>query len=155
MKWKAHDENGDQMTYSVYYRGDGETRWKLLRDGVYERYVNLDSDMFPDGGYTIRVEASDAPSRPAGDTLTGEATSARFEVDNTPPRVEALAAKLEGDKIHVMFRAVDTFSVIDQAEYSIDAGDWQQIEPVGQIADSKNESYDFTVPVPVNTGSLR
>jgi hypothetical protein len=109
--------------------------------------------MFPDGGYTIRVVASDAPSRPAGDTLTGEATSARFELDNTPPRVEALAAKIEGDKIHVTFRAVDTFSVIDQAEYSIDAGDWQQIEPVGQIADSKNESYDFTIPVPVNTAA--
>jgi WD40 repeat protein len=151
VRWKAHDENGDQLMYSVYYRGDGETRWKLLRDVVYERYVNLDSDMFPDGGYTIRVVASDAPSRPAGDTLTGEATSARFEVDNTPPRVEQLSAKLEGNNVHVTFRAIDTFSVIDQAEYSIDAGDWQQIEPVGQIADSKNETYDFTVPVPVNT----
>ena len=153
VKWKAHDENGDQLMYSVYYRGDGETRWKLLRDVVYERYVNLDSDMFPDGGYTIRVVASDTPSRPSGDTLTGEATSARFEVDNTPPRVEQLSAKLEGNNIHVAFRAADTFSVIDQAEYSIDAGDWQQIEPVGQIADSKNESYDFTIPVPVNTAA--
>ena len=153
VKWKAHDENGDQLMYSVYYRGDGETRWKLLRDVVYERYVNLDSDMFPDGGYTIRVVASDTPSRPSGDTLTGEATSARFEVDNTPPRVEQLSAKLEGNNIHVTFRAADTFSVIDQAEYSIDAGDWQQIEPVGQIADSKNESYDFTIPVPVNTAA--
>ena len=153
VKWKAHDENGDQLVYSVYYRGDGETRWKLVRDSVYERYVNLDSDMFPDGGYTIRVVASDSPSRPVGDTLTGEATSARFEVDNTPPRVEGLAAKIEGDKIHVTFRAVDTFSVIDEAEYSIDAVDWQQIEPVGQIADSKNEAYDFTIPVPVNTAA--
>ena len=153
VKWKAHDENGDQLMYSVYYRGDGETRWKVLRDVVYERYVNLDSDMFPDGGYSIRVVASDAPSRPAGDTLTGEAISARFEVDNTPPRVEGLAAKVDGDKVHVSFHAVDTFSVIDQAEYSIDAGDWQQIEPVGQIADSKNEAYDFTIPVPVNTAA--
>ena len=61
VKWKAHDDNDDNLTYSVYYRGDGETRWKLLRDDVDERYVNLDSDLFPDGGYTVRVVASDAP----------------------------------------------------------------------------------------------
>ena len=39
--------------YNVYYRGDGETRWKLLREDVDERYVNLESDLFPDGGYTM------------------------------------------------------------------------------------------------------
>ena len=47
-------------------------RWKLLRDGIEERFVNLDSDLFPDGGYTIRVVASDAPSHSPEDTLTGE-----------------------------------------------------------------------------------
>ena len=52
--------------------------------------------MFPDGGYTIRVVASDSPSRAAEDTLTGDAISPRFEVDNTPPRIEALSAKVEG-----------------------------------------------------------
>ena len=90
IRWKAHDENDDTLVYAVYYRGDGETRWKLLRDEVDERFVNLDSDLFPDGGYTIRVVASDSPSHSAEDTLTGEAVSPRFEVDNTPPRVEAL-----------------------------------------------------------------
>ena len=151
VKWKAHDDNGDTLAYDVYERGDGETRWKLLRSGIYDRYVNLEADMFPDGGYCIRVVASDSPSRPAGEALTGEATSPRFQVDNTPPRIEALNAKVEGSNLHVTFRAVDGFSVIDQAEYSIDAGDWQEIEPVGRISDSKTESYDFTVPIPVNT----
>ncbi len=150
VKWKAHDDNDDTLVYDVYYRGDGETRWKLLRENLYERYVNLDADIFPDGGYTIRVVASDSPSHPAGEALTGDAVSPRFEVDNTPPRIEDLTAKVEGDKIHVTLRAQDSFSVIDQAEYSIDAGSWQPIEPVGQISDSKAESYDFTVPVPAN-----
>jgi len=151
VKWKAHDDNGDTLVYDVYYRGDGETRWKLVRSGIYDRYVNLDSDMFPDGGYRIRVVASDSPSRAAEDALTGDATSARFEVDNTPPRIEALSVKVEGGNLRVTFRAVDGFSVIDQAEYSIDGGDWQEVEPVGQISDSKTESYDFTIPIPANT----
>src|SRR5208283_5227254 len=127
---------------------DGESRWKLLRDGVDEKFVNLDSDLFPDGGYTIRVVASDAPSHSPEDTLTGESTSPRFEVDNTPPHIESLSTQAEGDKLHVTFRAVDGFSPISRAEYSLDAGDWQTVEPVGKISDYKVENYDFNVPIP-------
>jgi hypothetical protein len=153
VKWKAHDDNGDSLVYDVYYRGDGETRWKLLREGVEERFVNLDTDLFPDGGYTVRVVASDSPSHSAGDALTGEAVSSRFEVDNTPPRIEALKTKVAGDKIQVTFQAVDSFSPITHAEYSRDAGHWQVVEPVGQISDSKTESYDFEIDVPAgNSG---
>ena len=148
VKWKAHDDNDDTLAYDVYYRGDGETRWKLLRVEVDERFVNLESDLFPDGGYTIRVVASDSPSRSADDTLTGEAVSPRFEVDNTPPRIDQLNAKVEGDQIRLTFRAVDSFSPISHAEYTIDADDWQLVDPVGQISDSKTESYDFAVPIP-------
>ncbi len=78
--------------------------------------------------------------------------SPRFEVDNTPPRIEALSAKVEGNQIRVTLRAVDSFSPIGHAEYSIDAGDWQLVDPVGQISDSKTESYDFDVPMPSASG---
>jgi hypothetical protein len=147
VRWKAQDENDDSLIYNIYYRGDGENRWKLLRDGIEERFVNLDSDLFPDGGYTIRVVASDAPSHSAEDTLTGESTSPRFEVDNTPPHIESLNAKVEGDDLHIAFRAVDSFSPISHAEYSLDADDWQTVEPVGKISDYKVENYDFKVPI--------
>jgi sugar lactone lactonase YvrE len=150
VKWKAHDDNDDTLEYDVYYRGDGETRWKLLREGVDERFVNLESGLFPDGGYTIRVVASDAPSHSLEETLTGEGMSPRFEVDNTPPHIELLKAQVEGQQVHVTFRAVDNFSPIKRAEYSIDADDWQLVEPVGQISDYKIENYDFKVPIPAN-----
>ena len=148
VKWRAHDDNEDTLSYNVYYRGDGEARWKLLRDGLSERYVNFDSDLFPDGGYTVRVVASDQPSRSAEDALTGERNSARFEVDNTPPHIEFLNSRVEGNEVHLTFRAADSFSPILRAEYSIDAGDWQLVQPVGQISDSKTENYDFNVPIP-------
>lgn len=148
VKWKAHDDNDDDLLYSVYYRGDGETRWKLLRDELEERYVNLDADIFPDGGYFIQVVASDAASHAMEDALTGERESSRFEVDNTPPHIEFLNTKVEGNQVHLTFRAVDTFSPIKRAEYSVDAGDWQLVEPVGQLSDYRIENYDFTVPIP-------
>ncbi len=148
VKWKAHDANDDEFAYSVYYRGDGEKQWKLLREDVSDRYANLESDLFPDGGYEIRIVASDEPSHSPGDALTGEKVSDRFEVDNTPPRVEFTNTRLEGSKLHLVFRAADSFSAIARAEYSIDANDWQAAEPVGQISDYKIESYDLVVPLP-------
>ena len=81
--------------------------------------------------------------------MTSLRDSARFEVDTTPPRIDGLRASVEGSQIHVTFRAADGFSNIKRAEYSLDAGDWQYVEPVGQLADSKSASYDFLAAVPL------
>ncbi len=148
VKWRAHDVNDDELLYSVYYRGDRESQWKLLRDGLEERYVDLDSDLFPDGGYVIRVVASDEPSHSPSDALTGEKVSERFEVDNTPPHVEFTTTGIAGGKLHLAFQATDSFSPIGRAEFSIDADDWQTAEPIGHISDYKIENYDLTVPLP-------
>ena len=148
VKWKAHDANDDQLSYTVYYRGDSEKQWRKLHEDLVERYANLESDWFPDGGYTVRVVATDLPSHSPAEALTGERVSERFEVDNTPPQIEITSARIEGGKLHLAFRAVDSFSPISRAEYSIDADDWQTAEPVGQISDYKTESYDLTVPMP-------
>jgi hypothetical protein len=94
------------------------------------------------------VVASDAPSHSPSEALSSEKESARFEIDTTPPRVENLNAAVDGDQIHVTFGAADSYSPIKRAEYSVDAGDWQFIEPVGQLSDSRNESYDFKVAIP-------
>jgi len=147
VKWVAHDDNDDQLSYSLYYRGDGESRWLLLKDGLTDKFYSFDASLLPDGGYTFKVVASDSPSHSPGDALTAEKESPRVEIDTTPPHIENLAATLEGDQVHVTFRAADGFSPIKRAEYSIDANDWQYVEPVGQLADSKTENYDFKVPV--------
>ena len=146
--WSAHDDNDDQLVYSLYYRGDGDTRWLLLKKDLDDRYYSFDSSLLPDGGYTMRVVASDAPSHSPKEALTSSQESARFEVDTTPPAIQDLRGAMAGDQLRVTFRAVDGFSPIKRAEYSIDARDWQYVDPVGQISDSKTESYDFSIPVP-------
>jgi hypothetical protein len=145
VKWSAHDENDDQLVYAVYYRGDGETRWLLLKDNLNDKAYSFDASLLPDGGYTVKVVASDAPSHSPGEALTAERESRRFEVDTTPPRVENLAASVESGQIHVHFRAEDGFSPIKKAEFSVDAGEWKYVEPMGKISDSKLEEYDFKV----------
>jgi sugar lactone lactonase YvrE len=145
VKWTAHDDNDDQLVYSVYYRGDGETRWLLLKDNLSDKAYSFDASLLPDGGYTVKVIASDAPSHSPGEALTASKESRRFEVDTTPPRIENLAASVDGGQLHVTFHAVDGFSSIKRAEFSVDAGEWKYVEPVGQLSDAKTESYDFKV----------
>jgi hypothetical protein len=154
VKWSAHDENDDQLVYSVYYRGDGETRWLLLKDNLTDKACSFEASLLPDGGYTVKVVASDAPSHSPGEALTAEKVSRRFEVDTTPPRIENLAASVEGGQIHVRFHAGDGFSAIKRAEYSVDAGEWKYVEPVGHLSDAKTEDYDFkTAPEAAKDGA--
>src|SRR5208337_3612804 len=148
IRWQAHDDNDDQLVYTVFYRGDGESRWLLLKNDLSDRYYSFDASLLPDGGYTVKVVASDAPSHSPGEALYAERVSARFEVDTTAPVIENLTATLDGKQIHVRFRASDSFSPIKRAEYSLDGGDWQFVEPVGHLSDSKTEDYDFRVAVP-------
>jgi hypothetical protein len=150
VKWAVHDDNDDQMVYSVYYRGDGESRWLLLKDNLTDKFYSFDASLLPDGGYTVKVVGSDAPSHSPDQALTSERESARFEVDTTPPQIANLTASVEGGEIHVSFRAADGFSTIKRAEYSVDAGNWQFLEPIGQLSDAKTEKYDFRMPVPAD-----
>ncbi|HWO37314.1 MAG TPA: hypothetical protein VNO32_51720 [Candidatus Acidoferrum sp.] len=143
VKWSAHDENDDQIVFSIFYRGDGQTRWLLLKDNITDKAYSFDASLLPDGGYTVKVVASDAPSHSPGEALTASRESRRFEVDTTPPRIENLSAIVEGGQIHVNFRAIDNFSTLKRAEYSVDAGEWKYVEPVGQLSDAKTENYDF------------
>jgi hypothetical protein len=147
VRWSAHDDNGDDLIFDVYVRGDGEKNWRLLRPRVTERFYSFDSIRIPDGGYRIRVVASDAPAHTLGDALLGEKESDHFIIDTTPPVVTALQGSLQGGALHASFVATDAISPITRAEYSLDAGRWQFLEPVGKLSDSLTEHYNFTVPL--------
>jgi sugar lactone lactonase YvrE len=159
VRWAAHDDNGDDLVFAVYYRGTGpktgEQNWQLLKDNVTERYYTFDAAQIPDGPYQLRVVASDAPSHNPGEALTGERTSERFVLDTASPVVSNLIAHLAGDKLHITAEATDPASPIAHAEYSIDAGPWQYIEPVGKLSDAQTERYDFSAPLPQPSEQLR
>src|SRR6185369_6218810 len=91
VRWSAHDDNDDDLTYSVYYKGDSETRWKLLKDNLEVKFYSFESAPLPDGGYIIMVVASDSPSHTPEEALSDSQQSARFEIDSTPPQVTNVA----------------------------------------------------------------
>ncbi len=154
-RWAAHDDNGDDMNYALYLRGDGEHVWRLLKDNITDKVYTFDQTLIPDGGYQIKVIASDSPSHTPGDALNGEKVSDRFEIDTTSPVVNGLKAAEEATlctqgpcpkTVLVTFDAEDALSPISHAEYSLDAGPWQYVEPVGALSDSKREHYELHIP---------
>ncbi|MGI8770279.1 MAG: hypothetical protein ACR2JE_02470 [Acidobacteriaceae bacterium] len=154
-RWAAHDDNGDELTFAVYYRSASERNWQLLKDNVGDRFLTWDAAQLPDGAYRLKVVASDAPSHNPGDAMTGERESDRFVVDTTSPAVGPLTARMENGKVHVTGDVKDAASPITHAEYSIDAGPWQYIEPVGKLSDSLSERYDFSATIPAPPPNAR
>jgi hypothetical protein len=148
VRWAAHDDNGDKLIYSVFYRGEGESNWELLKDDIRETFYSFNGALLPDGHYRVKVVASNAPSNNPGQALTGSLVSDDFVIDTTPPTVSGVQAQMTDGKIRVSLTATDATSVVTHAEYSIDAGRWQYIAPAGNIADSLTERFDFDAPLP-------
>jgi len=143
------------LTFALYLRGDAEHAWRLLKDNITDKAYSFDQTLIPDGGYQLKIVASDSPSHTPSDALTGDKVSERFEIDTTPPLVTNLQASLASAKCghapcpapaHVTFDAEDAMSPVVHAEYSLDAGPWQYVEPVGGLSDARREHYDFTIP---------
>jgi hypothetical protein len=158
VRWMAHDDNGDDLIFAVWYRGLGEANWRLLKDKISEKVYSFDSSLLPDGSYALKVVASDAPVHTDPEALTGEKVSDVFVVDTTPPVPGVLTATMVAgtpastrSMIHAALEARDATSPIAHAEYSLDAGPWQYLEPVGKVSDSLTERYDFTAAVPAAT----
>lgn len=147
--WSARDDNDDELRYSVFYRGELEHDWKLLKDNLEQKFFSWDTATMPDGAYYLKIVASDSPSNPPAMALKAERESERFEIDNTPPVIEnfqAVVNKGEHASVQVRFTAVDGASSIGKAQYSVDSADWTLVSPVGAISDAPTERYDFTLP---------
>ncbi|MFQ5695638.1 MAG: hypothetical protein ACE5HB_06585, partial [Terriglobia bacterium] len=141
--WSAEDENGDQLAYAVYYRGEGETRWKRMAEDLPYQHYTWDADALPDGAYYLKVIASDVASNPPDRALQGENVSDRFEIDNTPPRIDALATTPQSRTVQVRFVARDSYSPLKKAEYSVNAGTWKPLFPASGTTDARQHSYSF------------
>ncbi|HEU4521690.1 MAG TPA: hypothetical protein VFT12_06790 [Thermoanaerobaculia bacterium] len=133
--WRARDENGDSLRYSVWFRMSGTDRWLRLRENMEETQINFDTSQLPDGTYQVRLSATDAvdnPDMPLTDTKEG----IEFRVDNTAPRI---TATVDGDA--VMVRVADEMSPVGKVEYAADAQQWVRMTPVDGIADSTSETF--------------
>jgi hypothetical protein len=145
LSWRAEDSDGDRLVYTLSYRREGESEWHILRDNMVDALTVWDTTTVPDGRYSLRVSASDAPSNVAGRVLAGERESSAFEIDNTGP-VIAIELPRPAAPNRLAFTVRDAQTQIDRVEYSIGGAPYQPVSPVDGVADSREERYELTLP---------
>jgi len=141
ISWQAEDPDGDRLAYAIYFRGQDEREWKLLKAPTEDTSYSVDSDMLADGRYFFRVVASDGPANAPDRARTAELVSSPVLVDHTPPAVTAGVPKRNGEQADVDFAAADAASPLRRAEYSVDAGQWIPIDPVDGVLDTPQEQF--------------
>ena len=144
--WQADDPDGDKLSYSLYFRGEDQREWKLLRDDLTDNKYTLEDDVLADGRYFFRVVASDKLSNPAGQARQAELTGPPVLIDNTPPVVRAAAPRRNGSVLEIDVDAEDRGSSLRRCEYSVDARPWQPVEAADGVTDSSSERFLIRIP---------
>lgn len=135
VSWRASDDNGDRLHYSVFFRPKGSERWLRIREKIDESQINFDTSQLPDGRYELRLTATDAEENPEA-PLTDLKEGVEFLVDNGAPQI---AFARNGGNVTV--RITDSLSPIGRVEYSADAEKWIRLTPADGIADSRDETF--------------
>lgn len=141
ISWQADDPDGDRLIYSLYFRGDEEREWKLLRGNITENTYLLDTDLFADGRYFFRVTASDRLSNPLNLAREADLVSAPISIDSTPPTVTASAPRRSGATVEIDVDAEDRGNILRRCEFSVDAGQWYPVESADGVTDSAKERF--------------
>ncbi|HYH10636.1 MAG TPA: hypothetical protein VEK11_26565 [Thermoanaerobaculia bacterium] len=135
LSWRAKDDNGDSLRYTVSFRPKGSDKWLRLRENIEETQLNFDTSQLPDGRYEVRLSVTDVTDNPE-QALTDVKEGVEFMVDNSAPKVNVTANGTE-----VIVKINDDLSPVGRVEYSSDAEKWVRITPVDGIADSREETF--------------
>jgi hypothetical protein len=145
LTWKVDNPDQDKLRYRLQYRLVGTTNWfevlKPTEKLMAETYTWETADM-PEGEYRVRVMASDELSNPPTRVRKHQLESGVIVVDNTPPRIEGLAANGR----RVTGRVIDGVGPIARIEVSVVGTDeWFPFEPKDGIFDEQSEEFEADV----------
>lgn len=154
LQWEANDPNGDSLLYSISLKRDNERKWRILKEKWIEKVFAFDTLSFPDGVYSVRVQASDSPSNPVEEELKTEKISRPIVIDNSIPMVSNFNAVRNDNKLTINFSTEDSFSYIKKVSILIRPHDWRFIFPIDGICDSMQETFELTLTLPPNFDNL-
>ena len=148
VKWDAKDENDDGLSYDLFIRPTSGQEWiRLVREQNKTQYT-WDARTFPDGRYEFKVVASDAPSNPAEDAMSGSRLSRVIVVDHTPPSVKQLTCRVVDRQVVVEAELEDELSVIQQVLYTVDSAEtWKPVAARDGLLDSRREAVSFEIEI--------
>jgi hypothetical protein len=152
VKWKTDNTDGDDSTYQLEVRRDGEANWRPIVTGktpLTATSWDWNTETFPDGWYRLRVTSSDAIANSPDRALTASRTTPLFAVDNTRPSIEGLTVAYP----KASARASDAISTITEMAFSVDDGPWQLGTTTDGIFDDLTEALQIDLPADLKKGS--
>ncbi len=147
ISWEAEDPNKDKLSYSVFIKEEGDKNWREIKRDYTDTIISIDTFLFQDGLYRVKVVASDIFSNPPELALNSEKISTPFFIDNTPPTVEGLSFKEIAGKRQVVFTVKDNITPIKEVYYSYELGKWFVAFPKDGICDSTVEEFSIEIPM--------
>jgi hypothetical protein len=152
VKWKIDNSDGDDTTYTLEARRDGEANWRPVNVGKTPLTVTTwewNTETYPDGWYKVRVTSSDAAANSPDRALTSTASSTMFAIDNTRPVIENLAIAYP----KATARAHDNLGTIAEMAFSVDDGPWQLGSTADGLFDDQTEDLRIDVPTGLARGT--
>jgi hypothetical protein len=152
VKWKIENPDGDDTTYTLEARRDGEANWRPISTGktpLTTTTWDWNTETWPDGWYKLRVTSSDAAANSPDRALSASALSTTFAIDNTRPTIEALTINYP----RATARASDAISTIAEMAFSVDDGPWQLGTTADGLFDDQNEELRIDLPTGMTRGT--
>ncbi len=146
ISWEAEDPNKDKLSYSVLIKEEGDKDWRVIKSDYTETIISLDTFIFEDGIYRVKIVASDVLSNPLDLALQSGKVSLPFYIDNTPPTVEGISFQEIAGKRQLLFTAKDNITPIKEVYYSYELGKWLVAFPKDGICDSPVEDFVLEIP---------
>lgn len=139
VSWLASDPNQDRLNFSLFLKKVSGGDWVQFRDKIQEDWLYLDTELFEDGKYLLKVQANDSPDNTPGWIKNAAKISSPFIIDSTAPVL--------GDFIvsgsRVSFSVRDESSMLALVNYSLDGKEWYPVFPEDMVTDSKMEKFNF------------
>lgn len=152
VKWKIDNPDGDDTTYTLEARRDGEANWRPVSTGKTPLTAvtwEWNTETYPDGWYKVRVTSSDAAANSPDRALTSSATSTMFAIDNTRPAIDGLTITYP----RAAARATDATSTIAEMAFSVDDGPWQLGASADGLFDDQTEELRIDLPLGLPRGT--
>ncbi|MCJ7673866.1 MAG: hypothetical protein MUO33_01800, partial [Sedimentisphaerales bacterium] len=150
ISYKAEDDNGDKLTYTIDFRRAGRINWIELQDDIEKEDHEWDGKTVEDGRYEVRATASDARSNTTTTKLTGSRISDPVVVDNTGPEIKTVEQKIDAENgkkfVTLRLQVSDQLSAIGQLQYTVDSNaEWKGTVPDDLVYDTTDEKFTIVI----------
>lgn len=141
VSWLASDPNQDRLNFNLFLQKLPGGDWVQLRDKIQEDWLYLDTELFEDGKYLLKVQADDALDNTPAWIKTATRISSPFIIDSTAPVLTGFV--ISGS--NVSFTVSDESSALALINYSLDGKEWFPVFPEDMVTDSKSEKFNFAL----------